>query len=139
MSEYGSGLTFGQACNFDKDRIKHALRGELMCDEDENGFVYAPASREECEKFILSKYDECVYQALQSMDSGRALSRLMEEHGVVMGKTYTVMEYGALVEEEHQKFNDYVYEPDDEELDDPPECENGESVGSSLPNQNTTD
>ena len=139
MSEYGSGLTFGQACNFDKERIKHALRGELMCDEDENGFVYAPASREECERYILRAYDECVYQASQSMDSGRALDRLMKNHGLVMGESYTLAEYGNLVEEEHRKFNDYVYEPDDEELDDPPECENGESVGSSLPNQNTTD
>ena len=105
MSEYGSGLTFGQACNFDKERIKHALRGELMCDEDENGFVYAPASQEECERYILRAYDECVYQALQSMDSGRALDRLMKNHGLIMGESYTLAEYGNLVEEEHQRFN----------------------------------
>ena len=126
MSEYGSGLTFGQVCNFDKERIKHALRGELMCGEDENGFVYAPASREECERYILRAYDECVYQALQSMDSGRALDRLMKNHGLVMGETYKLPEYMVLVEEEHQRFNDYVYEPDEEEMDDLPDIAEAE-------------
>ncbi len=30
MSEYGSGLTFGQCCTMDKERIRHALKGELQ-------------------------------------------------------------------------------------------------------------
>ena len=118
MSEYGSGLTFGQVCNCNKERIKHALRGELMCGEGENGFIYAPASREECERYILRAYDECVYQALQSMDSGRAVDQLMKNHGLVLGETYQLPEYMVLVEEEHRRFNDYVYEPDEEEKDD---------------------
>lgn len=31
MGEYGPGLTSGQAFNKDKERIKHALKNELVC------------------------------------------------------------------------------------------------------------
>ena len=36
MSIYGSGLTFGQIANMEKERIKHALEGEKCAGEDEN-------------------------------------------------------------------------------------------------------
>ena len=109
MSEYGSGLTFGQTRNMDKERIKHALRGELMCGEDENGFVYAKATPEECAAYILSAYDDCVYHAKQAMDSGRALERLMKGKGVEC----TPEEYGALMESARLEFDDYQYENPD--------------------------
>ena len=109
MSEYGSGLTFGQTRNMDKERIKHALRGELMCGEDENGFVYAKATPEECAAYILSAYDNCVYHAKQAMDSGRALERLMKGKGVEC----TPEEYGALMESARLEFDDYQYENPD--------------------------
>ena len=48
MSEYASGFTFGRRCMMDKERIKHALKGELVIGEDENGFIYGKASRVEC-------------------------------------------------------------------------------------------
>lgn len=109
MSEYGSGLTFGQTRNMDKERIKHALRGELMCGEDENGLVYAKATPEECAAYILSAYDDCVYHAKQAMDSGRALERLMKGKGVEC----TPEEYGALMEAARLEFDDYQYEKPD--------------------------
>ena len=109
MSEYGSGLTFGQTRNMDKERIKHALRGELMRGEDENGFVYATATPKECAAYILSAYDECVYHAKQAMDSGRALERLMKSKGVEC----TPEEYGALMESARLEFDDYQYENPD--------------------------
>ena len=112
MSEYGNGLSFGQTRNLDKERIKRALRGELVCGEDENGFIYAEASREDCERFILSAYDDCVYQAKQSMDSGRALERLLKSKGVEIGVTYTLAEYMNFMESARRESDDYIYEPD---------------------------
>ena len=109
MSEYGSGLTFGQTRNMDKERIKHALCGELMCGEDEKGFVYAKATSEECAAYILSAYDDCVYHAKQAMDNGRALERLMKSKGVEC----TPEEYGALMEAARLEFDDYQYENPD--------------------------
>ena len=111
MSEYGSGLTFGQTRNMDKERIKHALCGELMCGEDENGFVYAKATPEECAAYILSAYDDCVYHAKQAMDSGRALERLMKSKGV----EYTPEEYGVVMEAARLEFDDYQYENTDDD------------------------
>ncbi len=110
MSEYGSGLTLGQCCNYDKERIKHALKGELMIGEDENGFVYETASREECENYILKAYDNCVYQAVQLADGGRAMERLAENHGIDWKSRDILHEYMALMSEEERKNNDYVYE-----------------------------
>ena len=115
MSEYGSGLTFGQCCTMDKERIKHALMGELMCGEDEDGFIYERASRQECERYILSAYDSVVYHAKEAMDSGRALERLMESKGLKMGQGYTLMEYAEFKEAAKLEYDDYEYEPDDEE------------------------
>ena len=115
MSEYASGLTFGQTRNLDKERIRHALRGELVCGEDENGFIYAEANREDCERFILSAYDDCVYQAKQAMDSGRALERLLKSKGVEIGVTYTLAEYMAFLEKATLESDDYLYEKDNEE------------------------
>ena len=121
MSEYGSGLTFGQTRNLDKERIKRALRGELVCGEDENGFIYAKANREDCERFILAAYDDCVYHAKQAMDSGRALERLLKSKGVEVGVTYTLDEYMTFTEEATREFDDYLYEDEKTQEDTPPE------------------
>ena len=110
MSEYGSGLTLGQCCTMDKERIRHALKGELMIGEDENGFVYEPAPREECEAYILRAYDNCVYHAKQLADSGRAMERLAKNHGVDWKNAGIFREYRKLMAEEERKFNDYEYE-----------------------------
>lgn len=107
MSEYGSGLTFGQCCMMDKERIKHALRGQMMCGETEEGFEYCTASKEQCEEYILSAYDNAVYHALQAMTSARAHERLHGENKP------SLKEYMDAFEEENRRFNDYKYECDD--------------------------
>lgn len=109
MSEYGSGLTLGQCCNYDKERIKHAFKGELMIGEDENGFVYEPASREECEAYILRAYDNLYYQAKQLADSGRAMDRLAGKY-MKGGFQKHFREYVNIMSQEHCRYNDYVYE-----------------------------
>ena len=113
MSEYASGLTMGQCASLDKERVEHALHGELMCGEDEHGFVYAPAPREECESYILSVIDNWYFQAKQLADSGRAVERVMARHGWHMD----FMEYmGEMAKAESEYGGDYVYEHELQEL-----------------------
>lgn len=107
MAEYGSCITFTKSCSYDKERIKHALKGELLCGEDENGFIYASASKEECDKYILQAYDNVVYHAKQAMDSGRALDRLIADENIEID----FHKYIKYMCEEQEKFNDYDYEP----------------------------
>ena len=118
MAEYGPGLTFGQMCALDKERIKHAMQGELMIGEDEDGqFVYEHASKAECDAYILAAYDNCVFQARAAMDSGRALDRLFKEVTGYEAHEKHFKRYIALAEEESAKFrDDYQYESDGPEL-----------------------
>jgi len=81
MSMYGSGLTFGQVCNMEKERIKHALEGERCVGEDEDGFIWESCSDEEANSEIFAIFDECVHQALEAMHSGRALEHIAKQHG----------------------------------------------------------
>lgn len=117
MSEYGSGITFSEARMYDKERIKHAFKGELMCGEDENGFVYAPASKEECERYILQAYDNAVYCAIQAIAGSKSMERLAEENGVPLSSGGFINKqfprYSQLMNEELQKY-DYKYESDEE-------------------------
>lgn len=111
MGEYGPGLTSGQCFNMDKERIKHALRGELVCGESENGFEYAPAPQEECEKFIISAFDNAVFQCKQAHDAGRAHERILKECTKLSDKEI-MAKYIKYMAEESQKYNDYIYEHD---------------------------
>lgn len=113
MSKYGNGLTLGKVFNLEKEQIKHALKNELMCGKDENGFVYAPCTREEAEKFILAAYDDAVYQALQLAASGRAMGNLLTKKYGSEGAYFE--DYVAERTKEETKFNDYVYESDGDE------------------------
>lgn len=106
MGEYAGSITFGRSCNLDKERIKMALKGKLVCGENEGGFLYADASREECEQFILSAYDNVVYHALQVQDAGRAVERWMREQGIRI----PLQVYIQYAEEERKRFDDYIYE-----------------------------
>lgn len=111
MGEYGSGVSFARSCAYDKERIKMALQGKLLLGESENGFEYADAPREECEAFILSAYDNAVYQATEAFASGRAIEKIMKNHNFVMPFT----EYIAAMEFERKRDyenSEYKYESD---------------------------
>lgn len=114
MSEYGAGLTSGQCFNMDKERIKHALKGELVCGENEDGFIYESASQEECEKYILSAFDNAVFHCKQAHDSGRVHERILKEHTELSDEEIFKL-YIAYMGEESQKYNDYIYEGLEEE------------------------
>lgn len=113
MSEYGSGISFAKACAYDKERIKEALKGRLLCGEDENGFIYEEAPREECEKFIISAFDNVVYHARKSMASGRAMEALLKVHHFDVDlKEYIY--YMSAEEFKDYENDEYVYEVDAE-------------------------
>lgn len=109
MSEYGSGLTMGQCATYDKERVEHAMHGELACGEDEGGFVYEPATREECESYILGVVDKWYFEAKRLADSGRATERIMQQHGWHVDLVEYMREM-AYAEREHR--GEYVYERD---------------------------
>lgn len=109
MGEYGPGLTSGQTFMLDKERIKRALMGELVCGENDNGFEYAPAPQEECRKFILQAYDNAVYQCIQAHSSGRAMERLIRKE-TKLSDVEILQKFVPLMQEETLKYNDYEYE-----------------------------
>lgn len=114
MSKYGSGLTFGQVCNQEKEEIKQALAGKVIdyYDFNENPF-YRDGVKEETDRVILEAYDEAVYQALEAMTAGRTMERLFLE---VTGKpmAYYFETYAKIRAEEAEKYHDYEYEGSDE-------------------------
>lgn len=112
MAEYGPGLTMGRCFSLDKERIKHALNGELMCGENEDGeFEYELATKAECDRYIISAFDNAVYQALSANASGRALDTILRRHGIEP----SVQEYMEFLEEEKLRYaEDYEYEEEED-------------------------
>lgn len=99
-------MSMGTAAMLDKERVRHALAGELVCGEDEHGFEYVAAPREKCERFILTVVDKWYYYANELAASGRAMERVMSDHGFEI----PFKEYFEAVEEEKLAFDDYTYE-----------------------------
>ena len=112
MAEYGNGVSFGQACTYDKERIKMALQGKLLARESSNGFEYEKGEKEDCKNFILDTYDEAVYQARMAMASGKALERMLFD--LLPDRTAVdFMKYMKYFEEERRKADlesPYIYE-----------------------------
>lgn len=105
MSMYGSGLSFGQVANMEKERIKHALEGERCAGEDENGFIWVDCSDEDADAEILSIFDECVHQVLEAMHAGRALEKIAIDHGY----NHNMEEYAKALSETDMT-SEYVFE-----------------------------
>lgn len=115
--EYGSGIKLGTAFEYDKERIKHALNGEIMVGENEHGFIYDKCSKEEADKYILSAFDNAVYQVLKSNASACVLEKMIEgykEEGVLKRDTYA--DYlASIFDEETRMLNTYKFEPEETE------------------------
>lgn len=114
MSMYGSGVSMAQAMEMDKERVRHAMFNELVVGEDENGFVYERATREECHKFVMETLDGWYFTAKQLADCGRAMERLLEARGVDWKRS--LPEFMALMDEESEKFGGFVYEHDIDDM-----------------------
>ena len=108
MGIYGTGRTMGQKFNMDKERIKHALNGELAYSKNENGFIYRPAPIEECESFILKTFDNVVYHLLEMTKFGRIYDYLLEKNGI----KYSMQDIMIGKAIEDCKPDDYQYEED---------------------------
>ena len=113
MAKYNCS-SFDQYANLLKKDIKAAMRGKIRIPADveecECGFREIEGSKEKCEKIILDSVDEIVHHALRAQATARALEKLAEENGVEhTGEN--LVRYIALAEEEELKFNDYEYEP----------------------------
>ena len=105
MSKYGPGLTSGKIANMEKDEIKHALQGEVIVGENKDGFEYAEASKEACNKVILEAYDALYHQLDQALASGRALEMIAKARGYESN----LAEYMAALEATKIE-SDYIYE-----------------------------
>ena len=112
MGKYGSGISFGRACSMEKEEIRQALSGRILARVTEDGTPeYVPGSKEECDKVVLHAYDEAVFQAMQSMASGRALEEMYFAH---TGEMPSMLEYTSIVMEERTKDTDYTFEESDD-------------------------
>lgn len=116
MSEYGPGVTLAEAAEMDKDRVRQACRGFLVVGvaAETGEFVYDHASQEECEEYILGAIDHWYYLAKQGADVGRALERVLENHGIKSEEYFFefMVEYDAACKEH----NNYIYEFEKKEL-----------------------
>ncbi len=114
MSEYGSGITMAKAFSYDKERIKKALAGQILAGETEDGFIYELATKEECDKYILSAFDNAVYHCREALASGRAMEAYLKSKGI----NIDIKEFLFFREAENKKdyeSNEYIYENDTEE------------------------
>lgn len=99
MAKYNCS-TMGNYMMLLKKDIKEALQGRVEG---------APASKEECDKVILSAFDEAVYRLQDMLAHGRAMERVAVNHGCKFDAEL-LREYMAVYEEEERKYNDYKYE-----------------------------
>ena len=113
MSEYGSCMTMAEAAEVDKERIIHALGGELVCGESERGFEYTSAPQDECREFILSVLDKWYFLAKQAADAGRTLERMLERRGVSQNDSLPEFIDGMMeAEKEYQGYLDETVKKD---------------------------
>lgn len=120
MGKYGSGITSGQAAMMEKDEIKHALNGEVIIGESEEGFIWGKCiNKHELDRIIISAYDALYFQFKQALDSSRAmetvLEKVMEDHGIKFDMNAIMPLYMAAMEKERLQYNDYVYEEDEKD------------------------
>ena len=105
MSKYGSGHTFSDICRYERKVLKSALNNKRRKYNGER-WVEEPCTKEEAEEIILNVYDELAYQAKDFSRSARALEIIMENHGLKLGRDYSLQEYMAVVEDLKQKDQD---------------------------------
>lgn len=116
MSEYGSGITMMEGFALDRERIRHAWDGELVCGEDERGFfLYEPADEGDCLAFIIKAFDNAVFQCRQALAGGRALERMLQERipDYPYGASFAEYQKARAAEEERDlKRADYPFDDD---------------------------
>jgi hypothetical protein len=116
MSEYGSGITMMEGFALDRERIRHAWDGELVCGEDDRGFfLYEPADEGDCLAFIIKAFDNAVFQCRQALAAGRALEHMLQERipDYPYGESFEEYQKARVAEEERDlKRADYPFDDD---------------------------
>lgn len=87
VSEYGYGISLKQAFEYNRERIEHALKGELLSGQTEEGFVYAPCTKEEADLYILCAYDNAVHQCLAANKAGMIIESILKEETLLDDST----------------------------------------------------
>jgi len=83
MGEYGSEVQFEEACSFDKEKIKSALKKRMKLSE-EDPFLpqeYIPCTKEEADSIVLKAYDNAVNTGINALHCARALEKILIDHG----------------------------------------------------------
>lgn len=113
---YGSGVTLTQAFNYDKERIKKALDGQLLSGENESGFTYKPAKKEDCNRYILEAFDNAVFHCMDINATAIALEKYLDDKGFKINFSELVA-YMELEKKKAYESKEYIYEPLDPEED----------------------
>lgn len=116
----GKEMTLSEHCEDMRDIVRHALEGEVWAGEDREGRpVWERAVRhDECVDAAMGAVDELAYQLIELADSGRAMERVMGDHGLSLGDgTLGFGEYLRALAEEKRRFpRTYAFHGDLEEL-----------------------
>ena len=98
----------GLEYNEDKERIRHALNGELPVRiKDRSCKEYRPAGKEECDKYILFLYDKAVYNCIAGEKMINMYNYIVEKNEIQVSKPE------LLISREIENLHDtgYEYEP----------------------------
>lgn len=117
MSKYGPGVTLAEMAEMEKACVKQAVRGFLPVGYNGEGeFLFDHATPEECEEYILDILDHWYYVAKQGADVGRALEKVLENHGVKPEEYF--FEFAVEYDHASKEYNNYIYEFEKKELQD---------------------
>ena len=115
MGKYGPGVSLAEMAEMEKDSVRQAIRGFLVVGQDGEGeFIYDHATPEECEEYILGVLDHWYYLAKQGADVGRALERVLENHGIKTEEYF--FEFIVEYDNAQKEYNNYIYEFEKKDL-----------------------
>ncbi len=107
MSKYGMGVSFAEACRYERIILEGALnRQRKEFNTDEDVWESSPCTKQESVKIALDVFDELAYQAKEFARSSRALEIIMKNHGLELGKGYILSEYMEVIERLKQEDSD---------------------------------
>ena len=101
MGKYGSGVSMKEMFNMEREALKMALKGQIRCGANENGFIYCPGDEEEIHQTIWEIYRNAEWHAKEMAASARAMERLAEKYSVRSEDHFK--EYMMLMMEERAK------------------------------------
>ncbi len=103
--KYGNGTSLVTACTLDKEEIRHALKGEIVCDIEEDRIHYRKGTKEECEEVVLSNYNEAVFQLIEATRANKVFERYLKDRGLVISLPEFIELRGIIESEENETFD----------------------------------